>query len=77
MKNNKKYYLALVLIVLIASNPSYKSFREYCGIHEGHGNVRREANLLLFSVFSDKSNRDDYYYIAIMGNFIKVLTHFN
>jgi hypothetical protein len=67
-KNRKKLYIiGTVLLLLIITNPSLKSFKEHLGQTTDNG-LSRNYNLLVFSIYDDSYNK----YLGIFENFIKI-----
>ena len=76
LKYRKRIVWAVIVILLIFTNPSRSAFGSYLHYTEYDG-IGRDFNGLIFSVYSDK----DYnfrskettrtYYIGILGNFFK------
>ena len=84
MSKTKKLWLVIICIVifLILTNPGFKSFKEFKGIHpyaEYNMHVKRNYNFLLFSIYQqandDAGNYGSYYYFGIALNFFGFSYH--
>jgi len=64
---------AVVLLVLIFTNPSAKDCMEFSGEsrHE-YTKVRRECNFLLFSIYDTYGGAVQGRYLGVFKNFIKL-----
>jgi len=65
MRSRIKYIVFGLLVVLIATNPSQRDFKEYLGA-DGYDGLKRTYNFFVCSVYERHSTN----YFAIMGNFI-------
>ena len=61
------YWLIGFLLLLIFTNPSVKSFKEYLG-RTNYFQLRRDYNFFVFSLYDYHGDQ----YFAIIGNFFKV-----
>jgi len=68
---SKKYSVLIgIVLVFVLTNPSRSSFASY--LHRtGLGNIGRDFNGLLFSVYSKGRDAEKEYYIGVLGNFFK------
>jgi hypothetical protein len=70
----KKFWmvLAILIIVLLVTNPSTKAFKDYLGPDTNH-HVRKLHNFFIFSIYKEEQPFDtDQYsdqYLGIFGNF--------
>lgn len=65
MKKKVLYVAGAILILLIVTNPSMQSFKEFLGKNTYHG-LSRKTNFFVFSSFSNEGIN----YIGVFGNFI-------
>ena len=71
MSKLKKIGVAILLIAVFLSltNPSIKSFKNYCGTNTYKG-LKKENDFLLFSIYFDEYNEKRY--TAFLLNFFEV-----
>lgn len=61
------YGTGIILLLLIITNPSAKSFKEYRG-ENSYSGLKREQNWFIFSIYSDGDSR----YLGIVLNFFEL-----
>jgi sorbitol-specific phosphotransferase system component IIC len=72
----KKWYIipAIVIIVLMVTNPSERSFGKYINSNKDTDYrmaMRKENNFILFSIFKAESLFEQQEYIGVFGFFIR------
>ena len=69
-----KWYLLVVIFLLIAFNPSPSEFEYYAkGVYaKGKESFRRETNFLICSIYEYESKDEYQKYFAILGNFYPI-----
>ena len=67
MKDKIKYIIFFIIIILIASNPSLKDFKEHLST-TANDTPKRENNFFICSSYSNEGIT----YFAIAGNFFKI-----
>jgi hypothetical protein len=76
MKKIFKWFSIAILIIitiLIVTNPSPKSFKDFVG-EDKEDFIKRERNWLIFSVYGEYSRGEDYpvKYVGIFMNFFEL-----
>ena len=77
MKDKFKYILFLVVIIMVAANPSLKDFQGHDETNK-HELATRKYNFLIFSIYSDPGMAQagqapaQQLYFGILDNFIEL-----
>lgn len=86
MKRKPKLIIAIVIIFLIITNPSPKSFKDYLGVSQTNLNARRNFNFIIFSIYKEEYQNQaseaygvtsssysyKHYYLGIAENFFNL-----
>ncbi len=76
MKTRTKYIIALVLLVLVITNPSVDALKDHLGKKAQKDDVSRTCNFFIFSFYEDTFETfrvtDRNIYFGILGNFFLV-----
>jgi len=62
------YWVIGILLLLIVTNPSAKSFKEYLGRDSYFGLIRK-YNFFVFSIYETKGSVQ---YLGLVGNFFEI-----